>query len=109
VNVNAEKVIVVLVVASFALTSMSTLITAGNPLTREEAIEISRNSQLVQRFWENADRYMLEVNYQNQTDVWHITWYIHPMDAVSAFAYVVSQSIDGETGEILDEGAASIR
>ena len=108
-NVNAEKVIVVLVVASFALTSMSTLITAGNPLTREEAIEISRNSQLVQRFWENADRYMLEVNYQNQTDVWHITWYIHPMDAVSAFAYVVSQSIDGETGEILDEGAASIR
>jgi len=127
--VNAEKVITTLVVLSFTLTLMSTFIVAGNSLTKEEAIEISRNSQLVQSLLEDADRYTLEVHYLNQTQVneareeypwlqefypkdrsvWTVTWYIHPMGATSAFAYVVSHIIDAETGQILHEGWLSAR
>ena len=108
-KMNIEKMIMALVIVPLALTSINTLIIQGNSLTREEAIEIGKNSQLVQSLFKNAEFYTLEVNYENQTDVWHITWYIHPMGAVSAFRYVVGQSIDGETGEILDEGATSAR
>lgn len=110
-NVNLERIMAILVIASFSLTSINILIVQGNFLTIEEAIEISRNSELVQNFLEDADRYTLEIHYSNQTDhgVWLITWYIHPEDAVSAFAYVVSHTIDAETGEILREGSASMR
>ena len=83
-------------------------------LTKGEAIEISRNSELVQRLLDDADRYTLEVHHQNRTNfwdrgVWHIVWYIHPEKAPSAFAYVASHTIDDRTGEILDEGTASLR
>ena len=114
-RVNAEKVIATFVVLSFTLTLMSTLIVAGNSLTKEEAIEISRNSKLVQSLLEDADRYTLEVHYQNKTEsgkehgIWLITWYIHPTGATSAFAFVISHAIDEETGEILYEGTASAR
>lgn len=106
---------VTLVVVSFALTSINTLILQGNSVTEEEAIEISRNSQLVQSLLENSDGHTLEVHYQNKTQsgrehgIWHIVWYIHPVGAPSAFTYVVSHIIDEETGAIIDEGTASIR
>ena len=128
-NVNLERIMVILVIVSFAFTSINLISAQGGPITREEAIEISRNSQLVQSLLENADRYTLEVSYLNRTQVnkmrenlrwfreccsenrsvWIVSWYIHPIGARSGFAYSVGHVIDGETGEILDEGAASIR
>jgi len=106
---NAEKLLVILVVFAFAFTSINMLVLQGNALTKEEAIEISRNSELVRSLLEDADWYTLEVHYLNNTQVWHIMWYIHPRDAVSAFRYVVSHIIDDETGEILAEGSMSAR
>jgi len=45
---NVEKIIIILVIFSFFLTSINVLGIQGNLLTREEAIEISKNSSLVQ-------------------------------------------------------------
>jgi len=118
-----------LVIVSFAFTSINIFAVQGGSLTREEAIEISRNSGLVREFLENADGYTLEVHHMNRTQidrlieeyprrrewypddhgVWDVTWYIHPVDAPSAFAYVVTHIIDEETGEITHEGAISAR
>jgi len=115
VKVNLEKILVILVVASFVFTSINIFAARRGLLTREEAIEISRNSKLVQSLLENADRYTLEVHYLNKTQsgkehgIWKIMWYIHPTGAISAFEYGVSHSIDEETGEILDEGWISFR
>lgn len=106
---SAEKLLVILVVFAFAFTSVNMLVLQGNALTKEEAIEISRNSELVRSLLEDADRYTLEVHYSNNTRVWLIMWYIHPRDAVSAFSYGVGHTIDDETGEILHEGSVSFR
>ena len=112
---NLEKIMAILVIVSFSLTSINILIVQEISLTKEEAIEISRNSKLVRSFLEDADRYTLEVHHLNKTQagmdhgVWDITWYIHPNNAPSAFAYVVSHTIDEETGEILREEAMSLR
>lgn len=110
-----ERLLAMLVVFCFAFTLINVLVAQGVSLTEEEAIEISRNSKLVQSLLESADYHALEVHYLNSTQVnenhgrWLITWYIHPIGAVSAFSYVVSHSIDEETGEILDEGWLSLR
>jgi len=115
--------IITLVIASFAFTSINTLIAVGGPITREEAIEISRNTKLVRSRLEEADRYSFEIRHFNQTQIekiieqypdrrawypkdhgaWDITWYFHPRGAVSAVARVVSHTIDDETGQILFE------
>lgn len=104
-----------LAVTLLVVTVVGMLAVAGTPITREEAIEISKNTKTVQSFLETADRYSLEVHYLNRTHnggdsgIWNIVWYIHPLDAPSAFAYIVSHSINEETGELLSEGTASIR
>lgn len=111
-NINIERTMATLAIVSFALTSINTLIVKGNMLTRKEAIEISRNSELMRSLLEDAERYTLEVHYSKQTEnhnIWFVMWYIHPEGAVSAFAYCISHIIDGETGEILYEGSASAR
>ncbi|MDH5449700.1 MAG: hypothetical protein OEX77_02200 [Candidatus Bathyarchaeota archaeon] len=108
--VNIERVIVTLVIASFAFTSINILFVHGGSLTMEEAIEISRNSRFVQSLLEDSDRYTLEVHYLNQTQVngdhgvWDIVGYIHPKGASSSAADVISHRVDEETGEILREG-----
>jgi hypothetical protein len=114
-KIDEEKLLVTVVIASIVFTSTNILIGQGGALTREEAIEISRNTKLVQSFLENADRYTLEVHYLNKTQsdtghgIWTIIWYIHPANAVSAFSYDVIHIIDEETGEILEEGAGASR
>ena len=125
-----ERIVVAFVIVSFALTSMIVLVESGNPLSREEAIEISRNTELVQKRMEEADRYTFEIRHFNQTQIekiveqypyrrewypedhgaWDITWYFHPEGAASAVARVVSHTIDDETGEILfEEGVLVLR
>lgn len=128
-NLNLERMMVMLVIVSFAFTSINIFAVQGFSLTREEAIEISRNSKLVRNLLEGADYYTLEVHYLNKTQVneareeypwlqkyypkdrsvWTVSWYIHPEGAVSAFRYGVWHVIDAETGQILHEGSASAR
>lgn len=107
-TLSSEKTTLVLLLGILVLASF--LILVSSPVTREKAIEISRNSDLVSSLLEHADRYSLKVYYRNRTQanrdqgVWTITWCIHQKGAPSGAAYSVSQAIDEETGEILDEG-----
>jgi len=79
-RVNAEKVIATLVVLSFTLTLMSTLIVAGNPLTREEAIEISRNSELVKQSLAIARSFSIETHYYNLSALENLRqWHSDPI------------------------------
>ena len=108
-NLTVEKTLTMLIISVLMLASATTLALQEGTLTREEAIEISRNSSLVRALLEETNLYTLEVHYLNQTKVWNVRWYIHPSEAPSAFAYVVNHEIDGQTGEILHEGTASMR
>lgn len=118
-NVNAEKVIVSLVVLSFALTSINTLIAAGNPITREEAIEISRNTPIVQQALSEAGgRVIVEADYwsteyinslrgkypsdvteklPNDRGAWRVRW------NNDAPGYHILHFVDELTGQILYE------
>jgi len=113
-NVNAEKLLATLVMLSFGFTSVVVLLGPRRLVTREEAIEISRNSELVRSLLKDSDHHMLEVHYRNMTGVsdhgmWHIAWYIHGIGDPSASANVVVHEIDEVTGEILSEGTAGLR
>lgn len=107
-TLSSEKITLVLLLGVPVLVSFVTL--AGSSVTRQEAIEIGRNSDLVSSLLEHADRYSLKVYYRNRTQanrdhgVWTITWCIHQKGDPSGAAASVSQAIDEETGEILDEG-----
>lgn len=46
-NVSVEKLITLLAIAAFIATSANSLSSLGDPITKEEAIEISKNSELV--------------------------------------------------------------
>lgn len=113
-NVNAEKLLTTLVVLSFALTSLVVFLGPRRLLTREEAIEISRNSESVRSLLEDSDKHYARVHYLNMTGIsdhgmWQITWYIHEIGAPSAVGFLLTQHIDEVTGEILKEGRLDLR
>lgn len=128
-KMNTERILTTLVILNLVLTSITALVLSSHPLSRDEAVELSRNSELVCILMEDAVGYSLEVHYMNKTQVnraretnprlqeiypedrsvWTITWYIHPEDAPSAYAHVVSHVIDAETGQILHEGTLGLR
>lgn len=129
-KMNTEKILTTLVILNLVFTSMIVLVLSDNALSRDEAVELSKNSELVGTLMQNADRYTSEVHYLDKTrvnraregmpwlqqcypkdrSVWTITWYIHPKEgAPGAYADVVSHVIDAETGEILHEGTFAAR
>jgi len=99
-------------------------------ITREEAIEISTNSELIQSIWhlvEDADWYRLKADYLNRTRinelkegnpqfydffplhcVWLVEWEVRS-SKWGAGTIVVIHYIDEKTGEILHEGGVSLR
>ncbi|UCE15974.1 MAG: hypothetical protein JSV12_09030 [Candidatus Bathyarchaeota archaeon] len=129
-NVSLEKTIIVLVVISFIFASANSFILHVPFITREEAIEISRRTELVQSYMEDADYYWLvegAVRYLNQTTVnrarEEAPWLrdIYPKDGsvwIVEWSFrwerfpggvIVGHVIDAETGQILDEGALHLR
>jgi hypothetical protein len=111
---DAEKIVIAVGLIFLALASIETFATSGQTLAKEEAIEISRNSPLVQQSFEDSDRYSIEVHYVNASTpeshgIWDITWYIHMRGYPSAAEIMVSQSIDDKTGKILNEGSLMLR
>lgn len=113
-NVNAEKLLVSLVVLSFALTSLVIFLGPRRLVTREEAIEISRNSESVRSLLEDSDKHYFRVHYMNMTGIsdhgmWYINWLIHLIGTGSAAGVVVTHHIDEVTGEILKEGRLELR
>lgn len=124
-----ERIVILIFLAVFSVAMSSSLIGEDFALTKEEAIEISRNSATVQKWMEGSDRYLLEVGYLDSTQVnearevsperygyypanhgiWFTSWYIHPKDGLSAVAIVISQEIDEQTGQILYEDLGALR
>jgi len=75
-NGNLERIIIALAVVSFAFTSVSLLSIREVPLTREEAIEISKGSSLVKEGLAIAYSISVEANYYNSQRIeqlreWH--------------------------------------
>jgi len=75
-NANLKKVIILLVIGAFIVAYVNLLKTPGDPITREEAIEISKNSELVKEGLTIAHRFTIETNYYNssrleQLKKWH--------------------------------------
>jgi len=68
-NVNLEKVLVFLVLAVFLVASVSSFIVAEIPVSREQAIGISRKSQLVQQGLLTSSSFEIEANYYNASRV----------------------------------------
>jgi hypothetical protein len=90
---NLEKIITLLVIGAFIVTSINSLNTLGDPITREEAIEnslntlgdpitreeaieISKNSELVKEGLAISRSFTIETNYRNssmveQLKLWH--------------------------------------
>jgi hypothetical protein len=110
----AETLIITSVVLSFIFSSMGKLIFA-QALSREEAIEISRNSPTVRNWLQTADRFFIEVNHRSGNEsggthgIWFITWHIHPDGAISGVGILVSHAIDDKTGDIVSEGILGLR
>ena len=73
---SVEKIIIILVIFSFFLTSINVLGMQGDVLTREEAIEISKNSSLVQEGLAKAYYATIETHFYNSQRIeelkeWH--------------------------------------
>ncbi|UCE16203.1 MAG: hypothetical protein JSV12_00880 [Candidatus Bathyarchaeota archaeon] len=127
-NVSIEKTIIVLVVISFIFASANSFILHVPFITREEAIETSRRTELVQSYMETADDHFVKAGYLNRTQVnkvreenpyfqerypkdssvWIVSWYIHPKGAGSVTIMVI-HIIDAETGQIWREEHGSAR
>ena len=118
-----------LVIVSFVFASTNSLILHLDFITREEAIEISGRTELMQSLMKDADYYWLvegEVRYLNQTSVnrarknpFFREWY--PKDSsvwIVQWSFrwerfpggrIVSHIIDAETGQILREEQSVLR
>jgi hypothetical protein len=118
-KINAEGILSILIITAFILTSIIVYATGGNSLTREEAIEISRNATIVQtalnegkgmlaieaNHWTAAYIRSLEGKYPGDVyeklpqghGVWRVCWDITPP------GYQILHFIDELTGEILYE------
>jgi len=121
-DISFEKVIILIVISVLVMTSADSLKAYGAPVTREEAIEISKNSRLVKESLSTAWRFYFppEANYYNSSmvemlktthpwwtsipienghSVWEVVWDI----GTGRGGYVVGVVIDAGTGAIIHE------
>jgi len=117
---NLERILVTLVIVSFAFTSVSLLSIREVPLTRDETIEISKGSSLVKEALANAYSTSIEAHYHNSTEVeqkkespsrnlyekvpighsaWEVLWWI----GTGIGGYVIGVIVDAEVGKIITE------
>lgn len=106
------------------MTSVDSLNAVGKPVTREEAIEISKNAELVREGMATFDYFGIgEINFCNSSlvkqlreghnreiyenvpeghDVWQVIWVFQASKTISV-GYLIVVTVDAETGTILDE------
>lgn len=129
---NLEKIIVSLILGTLIITSITSIYSLSalcNPITKEEAIEISKNSELVKEGLAVAYSISIEANYYNcqrikQLKEWHqdeifknvpkdefweespeghtaweIVWYIH----LGVGGYLIIVIVDAEMGIMIHE------
>jgi len=114
-----------LVIVSFAFTSVNLLSAQGSPITREEAIEISKNATLVQEGLAIARSTSIEALYLNSTEVeqkkegssrilfenvpeGHSVWEIRWWFGAGLGGYVIGVIVDAEVGAIITEVRGNI-
>lgn len=122
-NVNLgkpEKVIILTIIGVFMLPSIGLLSALVQPIIREEAVEISKNSELVKKGLAEAHSFSVDAVYYNSSmvermkighnreiyehvpeghGVWDVIWDINK-DVGGYFIIVI---IDAETGTIIHE------
>lgn len=122
-NINLEKAMILLVVGTFIVTSINSLNALGNPITREEAIEISKNSGLVKEGMATTQRASIDPTYYNSSmveqlraghnrelyervpvghSVWNVVWWFSYWIGSSS-GYTVIVIVDAETGIMIHE------
>lgn len=75
-NLSLEKVLILIALGALTVTSAYALNALGTPITREEAIEISKNSELVNEGLAIARGFTIETHYYNSSGLeqlrkWH--------------------------------------
>lgn len=75
-SISIDKAIMLLVIGAFIVTSINSLNALGDAITREKAMEISRNSELVKEGLAIAYSFTIETNYYNSSRLeqlrkWH--------------------------------------
>ena len=117
-DTNLERIMVMLVIASFAFTSVSLLIIREVPLTRKEAIEISKGSSRVKKglafnsgveasYYNSSMVEQLKLGHNREIyekvpkghSIWKITWYI----GTGIGGYTIGVIVDAEVGVIITE------
>jgi|GEM_PF-3349793 len=122
-NINLEKAMILLVVAVFIMTSINSLNALGNPITREEAIEITENSGLVKEGLATTQRAAIDPTHYNSSmveqlraghnwelyervpvghSVWNVVWWFSYWIGGSS-GYTVIVIVDAETGIMIHE------
>jgi hypothetical protein len=113
-----EKMIVLVAIGVFIISSLNLLSALGDTVTEEEAIEISKKSYLVKEGFTKA--HVDEANFYNWStlqklknwtdywaslpipeghDIWQVIWYINQ----GVGGYLVIVTIDAQNGVILHE------
>jgi len=119
-NINLEKVVILIVIGAFIVTSVNSLNSLnglGSPITSEEAIEISKNSELVKEGVAIAQSFTIGTTYYNSSmvgqlkeghngeayekipeghSVWQVVWWFSYQTKPGG--YVVIVIVDAETG-----------
>lgn len=115
-----EKAIISVIIGVFILSSVNLLSALGKPITREEAIEISRNSELVKEGLAIARGVSISATYDNSSMIeqlklghnrkayekvpeghgaWTVVWTIYK----DVGGYLIIVIVDAETGIIIHE------
>jgi hypothetical protein len=121
-NINLKKVIILLVIGAFIVTYVNLLIAPDDAITREEAIEISENSELVKEGLTIARNFTIETNYRNSSMVeqlklghnrelyekipeghsaWEVIWWFIYQTKPGGYNVIVI--VDAETATIIHE------
>lgn len=119
-NLNLEKEITLSVILALIVTSINSLSTLGNSITKEEAIEVSKKSELVKEGLAIAYSFEVESNYYNSSmvermkrghlgeifrmvpeghSVWEVIWCVYE----GVGGYVIGVIINAESGVIIHE------
>ena len=124
-----EELLVASLLVISAVAFVSTFFLQGFSLTKEEALEISRKSETIQRYMDRVVSYSVQVEYWNRTQVnrvredfpntrkvypenrniWIIVWIIKTTMDSNSSASVINHVIDDETGQIVYEGQGGLR
>lgn len=122
VDLSWEKVIIAIVIGVLTITSAYSLNALGNYITREEAIDISKNSGLVKEGLRLSLSFTIETHYYNSSmldqlrnshnvfwkkvpeghTAWEVIWWFGGIGAPSE-GYPAIVIVDADTGTIIHE------